>query len=753
MAYIRDRREELTGYQQGDPWTPTVDLGNDFVMVYAFRQGKALYDLIQQFKSKGYVIHLMTGSAWGGYRDYYGFPEDEVNKLDESQLMRNGEHVRLSTPYMVPTVEFSDYLTERLKIAVDAGVEAIHLEEPEFWDKSGYSEGFKREYEVFYDEKWTPPHENLEVRYKASKLKAHLYRRCLSRVSESLKEYAKKKYNRQLKVYVPTHSLVNYTQWKIISPEASLIDIPSIDGCIAQVWTGTSRVANVYNGIYKERTFETAFLEYGIMQELVKGTGRKMWFLCDPIEDSYGFTWANYEYNYKKTLVASLLHPKVHRYEISPWPWRVFNDNVYPLMTKACDKSAPPAPNATRIPKHYSTLLSGTFQMLGDMNWPDYKFENINSGVGVLMSDSGLFQRTFPDGIVQNSINDRLEAVHNYNSDEGELKADKELMDLIEKDNDALLSYVESGAFPNFFGMAMPLLKYGLPVTPVQLDNIRRFPGYLSDYKTLILSYEYMKPESPDVNMALYTWVMEGGTLIYIGDGIDPYHGVSSWWKNSGYSDPAMHLFKLFGYDNYPENGTFSFGKGKLAMLNLSPARLTLNEEISREYREFIKNILLENGEKWDYRNDITIRRGPYVISAVMDESVNNEPKVIKGNFVDMLSSEYNIIKEKVINPDEGTILFDLDYIKDETFRILASGSRIFNFDITDEGFTSEMKAADLIKSYIRVRLPKKVTSVSAIDEDGNNVEVTLDWDEESRSALMTYESTDKLIKLTGEFI
>ena len=63
------------------------------------------------------------------------------------------------------------------------------------------------------------------------------------------------------------------------------------------------------------------------------------------------------------------------------------------------------------------------------------------------------------------------------------------------------------------------------------------------------------------------------------------------------------------------------------------------------------------------------------------------------------------------------------------------------------------MKAADLIKSYIRVRLPKKVTSVSAIDEDGNNVEVTLDWDEESRSALMTYESTDKLIKLTGEFI
>ena len=46
---------------------------------------------------------------------------------------------------MVPTVSFSEYPTDRPKVAVDAGVEAIHVEEPEFWDKSGYSEAFKRE--------------------------------------------------------------------------------------------------------------------------------------------------------------------------------------------------------------------------------------------------------------------------------------------------------------------------------------------------------------------------------------------------------------------------------------------------------------------------------------------------------------------------------------------------------------------------------------------------------------------------------
>ena len=77
-------------------------------------------------------------------------------------------------------------------------------------------------------------------------------------------------------------------------PEAELISIPTVDGYIAQIWTGTSREANVYEGVYKERTFETAYLEYGVMQELVKGTGRRMWFLNDPIEDLPSYTWENY---------------------------------------------------------------------------------------------------------------------------------------------------------------------------------------------------------------------------------------------------------------------------------------------------------------------------------------------------------------------------------------------------------------------------------------------------------------------------
>ena len=285
MAYIRSKKEELTGYQASGEIRPSVDLGCDFIMVYGI--DPTMPERIRQYREKGYVIHLMTGIAWGEYQEYLDGKWDGRKHWDEGQVDRNGKDVihNPTVPYMVPTVSFSEYLTDRLKVAVDAGVEAIHVEEPEFWDKSGYSEAFKREYEIYYKEPWKPQHESLDAQYKCARLKAYLYKRTIDRVSAALKEYAKVKYQKDLRFYVPTHSLLNYTQWKIMSPEAELISIPTVDGYIAQIWTGTSREANVYEGVYKERTFETAYLEYGVMQELVKGTGRRMWFLNDPIED------------------------------------------------------------------------------------------------------------------------------------------------------------------------------------------------------------------------------------------------------------------------------------------------------------------------------------------------------------------------------------------------------------------------------------------------------------------------------------
>ena len=201
MAYIRKRSDELTGYQEHADFRPSIDLQCDFVMVYGL--DKSMPERIRNFRTSGYVVHLMTGVSWGEYQIYLNGEWDGREHWDEGQTERSGKKIihNPTVPYMVPSVSFADFLTDRLKIAVDAGVEAIHMEEPEFWDRGGYSEAFKREYELYYREKWQPPHTSLDVRYKASKLKAYLYARTLSRISASLKEYAMVKYGRVLRFY------------------------------------------------------------------------------------------------------------------------------------------------------------------------------------------------------------------------------------------------------------------------------------------------------------------------------------------------------------------------------------------------------------------------------------------------------------------------------------------------------------------------------------------------------------------------
>ena len=104
---------------------------------------------------------------------------DGINHRDEGQVYADGsERVHgPDVPYMVPTNAFAHYLTEGLKKAIDLGVEAIHLEEPEFWAESGYSPAFNREWEIFYREPWVDPQSSADAQYRASKLKQYLYTR------------------------------------------------------------------------------------------------------------------------------------------------------------------------------------------------------------------------------------------------------------------------------------------------------------------------------------------------------------------------------------------------------------------------------------------------------------------------------------------------------------------------------------------------------------------------------------------------
>ncbi|PYI84662.1 MAG: hypothetical protein DME26_12860 [Verrucomicrobia bacterium] len=96
----------------------------------------------------------------------------------------------------------------------------------------------------------------------------------------------------------------------------------------------------------------------------------------------------------------------------------------------------------------------------------------------------------------------------------------------------------------HLYGLALPLLKRGMPVTPVQLENLDA-ARYLDGFRVLLLSYHGMKPLSPDAHRPLTEWVKRGGVLVVVDDDTDPYNRVREWWNSDGrsYATPREHLF------------------------------------------------------------------------------------------------------------------------------------------------------------------------------------------------------------------
>ncbi len=250
---------ERTCFQTGAPWQADLQLGSDVAICYGPDRG--LRDRIAEWTRQGYVPHFMTGVAWGHYTDYLDGAFDGVSHRDQAQTDRygNGIYHGRNTPYFCPNDAYGKYLCSVAKRAMDAGALAIHLEEPEFWARAGYGPIFQAEWKAFYGEDWVAPHTSPDAQYRNSLLKYELYKRTLKQVFDFVKtENART--GRHVKCYIPTHSLINYAQWHIVSPESSLLDAGA-DGYIAQVWTGTARTPNAYCGDRRERTFETAFLE------------------------------------------------------------------------------------------------------------------------------------------------------------------------------------------------------------------------------------------------------------------------------------------------------------------------------------------------------------------------------------------------------------------------------------------------------------------------------------------------------------
>ena len=682
---------DYTCFQVYAPYSPEIDIGSDVAVVYGV--GSTFAERAAVWRSKGYNVAMMTGIAWGEYDSYYGsgdaFKKEEVQTVKSGKLLMHGDSTTVG--YNVPSDSYIEYIKSYVEPAVDDGVSAVYLEEPEFWADAGWSESFKREWQLFYGEPWQEPDSSPDAQYRASKLKYELYFKALKEVFAHIKNRAEAK-GRTIECHVPTHSLISYAHWRIVSPESHLIDIPQLDGYIAQVWTGTARTPNVYRGVAKERTFETAFLEYGQMQAMDRPTGKKVWFLADPVEDNPNRSWNDYKLNYECTIIASLMWPETARYEVMPWPDRIFKGS-YPkvdLDSKTSEREG--------IPSDYATQLSVVINALNDMNQTDVVYDMGTRGIGVIVSDTMMFQRAAPNA-----------------SDSG------------------------LGAF---YGLAIPLLKVGVPADVVQLENTI-YPACLEPYRVLLLTYEHQKPLKAEYHAALEKWVRNGGSLILVDDGSDPYHGVREWWNEQGATSARAYddLLKRLGATAEARTAPQSVDKGFVRVVEKRASDLTRTPEGADLVRALVSEMLAKKGETLKTQPYLALRRGPYLIASVLDETIVEAPsKTFTGRYVNLFDAALPIVSDPVLKTNERALLYDLRWPAKTGVKakVVAAGGRVRNEKLGDDSFSFDIRGPLGTTANARILLPKKPSSVAA----GSNLEAVQEWDSDSSTLRISLPNT-----------
>ena len=206
-----------------------------------------------------------------------------------------------------------------------------------------------------------------------------------------------------------------------------------------------------------------------------------LYTLADPFSDAGTESWDFYRDVYKQTVVSQLLQQDIQRFQETIWQNRSFSSDV---------------------PADYRTSQLNVFTALKELSGKASALYGGTAGIGVALSDSLSWQ--YGSGTMADS---------------------------------------DSGT--SFYGMTIPLIEEGIPITIPSLEQIQSASD-LSGIKLLILSYDCQKPISAQINQAIADWVQAGGVLLYLG-GKDDYSSLSNTWWGQANTTPMADLFTKLG--------------------------------------------------------------------------------------------------------------------------------------------------------------------------------------------------------------
>ena len=350
----------VTNFQHSGSYSDAVRINTEAVMAYVSVPSQLAKTISSwEHTTDYYSLNIMMPIN----RDSHDYVTQDEENFGHIQTDKAGKYITHSTSdkvyYMVPTEGWIEYIWVMVEEILDNyKIDSLTFEEPEMWYASGYSDGFKEEWELYYDEPWQDQNASPEAMLKTMRLKVYLFDRALATIAQRMHEKAP-----ETKLYVASHSTASYTSIQITAGLNSYLATGEIDGVIGQTWTNTASVGVPVNGKSMQVEYENAYLGYA---SYAGASGNlDLFAITDAMADGDWEQERAYPI-YHDTVVAALMQDEIHRFEASVWPSRGF----------------------AAVTSEYRTEQLNIFEALNEMSGKAITTSAGTPGITYLLSDS-----------------------------------------------------------------------------------------------------------------------------------------------------------------------------------------------------------------------------------------------------------------------------------------------------------------------------------------------------------------------------
>lgn len=368
-AYNQTRDEvEIEGarstFQVSATYNDNMALPAGMVMVYSTED--------RGWKDQGYTMAAMQMMNKADGNEYHNeHPEDLQIQADGRGIYGTepgagrpwDDIIDESSRNSYQSQEFIDWQKARMtKMVNDFDPQMVVYEEPEYFRRGLYGDGYKELWKERYGIDWVDPISNPQAVMMSQRLNVELECNAINQLSDHYKSL-----NPNGLFGIAAHSHFNYRAHDIAAGLYSMAATGKVDAIIGQAWSDTIKHSFLYNGQQIVNPFMLGYLEYATYIDAAVENDTQLFALIDPMSDERQIhTEEQLRTLYRNQVVSSLMHSEISRWENGIWPDRAFRD----------------------VSGDYKTEQLAVYNALNDVAGKDYTLTAGTPGVTYLLSDT-----------------------------------------------------------------------------------------------------------------------------------------------------------------------------------------------------------------------------------------------------------------------------------------------------------------------------------------------------------------------------